>query len=228
MCLAFTGAHPGSKKMEEVLWRLQAFYRQVGGKENYAKAGENYRKAGQEAVADRPQHRDIVIILVHHCAGLDVHHGLRLASTRLQTALAQHFGTQQDEITNCRTYGGHGEQMAVFASTARVQGKPLTDLIGTDDLSDSDWAEIKQRVCQGGKRIIQLRGRSSFQSPAHQSILLVRSVLTGEPYPWPVGVYVNNDHFSQIMMAMETSVSDSGVSYQMPEGTEAELRISRA
>ena len=58
----------------------------------------------------------------------------------------------------CRTYGGHGEQMAVFASTAKVQGIPLTDLIGTEALNDEQWSDIRQRVCQGGKRIIQLRG----------------------------------------------------------------------
>ena len=58
-----------------------------------------------------------------------------LDSTRLQTALSQHFGVKQSDVTGCRTYGGHGEQMAVFASTAKVDGKPLTELIGSDELS---------------------------------------------------------------------------------------------
>ena len=59
-----------------------------------------------------------------------------LDSTRLQTALAQHFGIRQNLVKGCRTYGGHGEQMAVFASTATVDGKPLLDLIGTPELTD--------------------------------------------------------------------------------------------
>ena len=146
-----------------------------------------------------------------------------LDSTRLQTALSQHFKIAQDKVTGCRTYGGHGEQMAVFASTAKIDGTPLTDLIGTDALTDEAWQEIKQRVCQGGKRIIQLRGRSSFQSPSHQSLLMVQCAITGDEYPWPIGVYVNQDNLSQIMMAMETSIGSEGVSYQMPTGTEAEL-----
>ena len=100
-----------------------------------------------------------------------------LDSTRLQTALSQHFGVPQDAVTGCRTYGGHGEQMAVFASTAKIDGKPLTELIGTDALTEAQWQDIKQRVCQGGKRIIELRGRSSFQSPAHQSLMMVRSAM---------------------------------------------------
>ena len=146
-----------------------------------------------------------------------------LDSTRLQTALAQHFNVRQDAVTGCRTYGGHGEQMAVFASTAKIDGKPLNELIGTEALSSDRWQEIKQHVCQGGKRIIQLRGRSSFQSPSHQSLVLVRSAITGDTYEWPVGTYVNSDGFSQIMMAMETTLGPSGVSYKMPAGTDAEI-----
>lgn len=37
-----------------------------------------------------------------------------LDSTRLQSELAKYFHAVADEIENCRTYGGHGEQMAVL------------------------------------------------------------------------------------------------------------------
>ena len=146
-----------------------------------------------------------------------------LDSTRLQTALSQHFGVKQDDVTGCRTYGGHGEQMAVFASTAKVSGTPLTDLVGSDRLSDADWETLKGRVKQGGKRIIELRGRSSFQSPAHQSVLMVKAAMDGKGYPWPVGTYVDGDGFEKITMAMETTLSEDGVSWTMPAGTDGEL-----
>ena len=153
-----------------------------------------------------------------------------LDSTRLQTALAQHFRVPQDEITGCRTYGGHGEMMAVFASTARVSGRPLTELIGTPRLSDDDWAKIKERVRQGGKRIIQLRGRSSFQSPSHQSILMIKAAIDGQGYPWPCGVYVDSqrDGLQKILMAMETKLGREGVSWSMPTGLPAEIAELRA
>ena len=84
-----------------------------------------------------------------------------LDSTRLQSALAKHFGLPQCTITGCKTYGGHGEQMAVFASSAKVDGMSLLDLIGTKELTNDTWDQIKQDVIQGGKKIIDLRGRSS-------------------------------------------------------------------
>ncbi len=153
-----------------------------------------------------------------------------LDSTRLQTALSQHFGVPQDKVTGCRTYGGHGESMAVFASTVLVDGTPLTDLLGTDRLSDADWQRIRKHVQQGGKTIIQLRGRSSFQSPAHQSLLMVKAVIDGQGYPWPSGTYVDSpeDGFEKIMMAMETELSAEGLSWKMPSGTETELSDLRA
>ena len=148
-----------------------------------------------------------------------------LDSTRLQTALAQHFKVAQDKVTGCRTYGGHGEQMAVFASTAKVDGKPLTSLIGTPALTTEQWNAIREHVRQGGKKVIELRGRSSFQSPAHQTLLMAKAVMDGKGYPWPVGVYVDSpkDGFERVMMAMETTVTQDGIRWEMPKGTDAEL-----
>ena len=145
-----------------------------------------------------------------------------LDSTRLRSELAKQFGIPADEIVNARTYGGHGEQMAVFASTATVNGKPLTEIIGTEMLPEEEWEKLKVRVIQGGKNIIDLRGRSSFQSPAYTSIEMIAAAMGGKPFRWPAGVYVNNDRFSHIMMAMETTISKDGVEIKPIKGTPAE------
>ena len=145
-----------------------------------------------------------------------------LDSTRLRNELAKKFDIPADKIANARTYGGHGEQMAVFASTATVDGKPLTEIIGTELLPDGEWEELKGRVIQGGKRIIELRGRSSFQSPAFLSIEMIAAAMGGAPFRWPAGVYVNNDRFSHIMMAMETLITKDGVSVKPVKGTPEE------
>ena len=76
-----------------------------------------------------------------------------LDSTRLRSELAKYFKISPDKIVNSRTYGGHGEQMAVFASTTTVDGKPLVDLIGTPKLPLDDWMALKQRVIQGGNHL---------------------------------------------------------------------------
>ena len=147
-----------------------------------------------------------------------------LDSTRLQNELAKHFGLKQSEVTNTRTYGGHGEMMAVFASTAKVDGKPLTDLIGTPELTNEEWEALKSRVKKGGGNIIKLRGRSSFQSPSYVSVEMMRAAMGGDSFRWPSGCYVNTGDYNNIMMAMETSITKDGVTYAPVKGTEEEVQ----
>ena len=147
-----------------------------------------------------------------------------LDSTRLRNELAKYFKIPADEVVNSRTYGGHGEQMAVFASTTTVAGQPLSQLIGTKALPEQEWEEMKQRVIQGGKHIIDLRGRSSFQSPAYLSVEMIAAAMGGKPFTWPVGTYVNDGTFNHIMMAMETTVDKNGVTVHPVKGTPEEKK----
>ena len=151
-----------------------------------------------------------------------IHSGLRpeqvttlaaLDSTRLQSELAKHFGVAQSEVVGARTYGGHGEAMAVFSSGATVAGEPLSSLIGSAKLSAEAWEDIKQRVTKGGANIIKLRGRSSFQSPAYVSIEMIRAAMGGAPFRWPAGCYVNIPGLDHVVMGMETVIDKDGVHY---------------
>ncbi len=146
-----------------------------------------------------------------------------LDSTRLQSALAKKFGVMQNEVTGCATYGGHGEQMAVFGSAVKIAGKPLTDLIGTEQFPEAEWEQMKKDVTQGGAAIIKLRGRSSFQSPSYLSVEMIRSAMGGETFRYPAGTYVSNEKYNHIMMAMDTVLDANGCSYKMPVGTPEEL-----
>ena len=131
---------------------------------------------------------------------------------------------QQDKVTNAYTYGGHGEQMAVFASKAMIDGKPLSEL----PLSAERWAEIKHMTIQGGSNIIKLRGRSSFQSPAYQAVKMIEGAMGGEPFTWPAGCFVKAFGFENVMMAMPTVIDKDGVHFTKPEGTAEEMAALNA
>lgn len=146
-----------------------------------------------------------------------------LDTTRLQSALAKKFGVMQSDVTGCATYGGHGEQMAVFGSKVHIAGLPLTDIIGTDKFSVDEWEEMKKAVKQGGAAIIKLRGRSSFQSPAYLSVEMIRSAMGGDVFRFPAGTYVHNEKYDHIMMAMDTTITADGCIYNIPQGTDEEI-----
>lgn len=145
-----------------------------------------------------------------------------LDSTRLQSALAKKFNVMQTEVKGAATYGGHGEQMAVYGSHVTISGKPLTEIIGTPEFTNEEWEQMKKDVTKGGAKIIELRGRSSFQSPAYLSVEMIRSVMGGEPFRFPVGTYVSTDKYDHIMMAMKTTLDKTGAHYEAPQGTDEE------
>ena len=144
-----------------------------------------------------------------------------LDSTRLQQALAHEYNVPMDKVTGAHTYGGHGEQMAVFASQVKIDGKPLKEM----GLSDERWAEIKHMTTQGGSNIIKLRGRSSFQSPAYNAVKMIEAAMGGEPFTLPAGCYANLPELGtkDVMMALPTTIDKTGVHYTVPTGTPEEL-----
>ena len=166
-----------------------------------------------------------LVVLLH--SGLKPEQVTTLAaldSTRLQTELAAAFGVQQSKVTGAHTYGGHGEAMAVFASKVKIDGKPLSEM----NLSEETFAEIKHNTIQGGSKIIELRGRSSFQSPAYNAVKMIEAAMGGETFTWPAGTYVNDEKFQNVMMAMPTVMDKDGVHFTEPDGTPEELAALEA
>jgi malate dehydrogenase len=143
--------------------------------------------------------------------------------------LAKHFGVMQCAVKNCCTFGGHGEQMAVFASPVTIDGTPLLDIIGTGKavngkkLSAAEWEDMKKAVTQGGSAIIKLRGRSSFQSPAYVSIEMIGAAMGGAEFAWPAGCYANTEKYHHIMMAMPTVITKNGTYRKDFTGTDEEM-----
>ena len=195
--------------------------------------GDNIKKYCPDAkfcvVIFNPADITGLVTLVH--SGLKPNQVATLAaldSTRLKEALSLHFGVSQTEVKNAYTYGGHGEKMAVFASPTTVAGVKLLDIINGGakvngkGLSKEEWAEMQKEVTQGGAKIIELRGRSSFQSPAYLSVEMIRSAMGGEKFAWPVGTYVSTDKYDHIMMAMNTTLDATGCHYTVPQGTAEE------
>ena len=149
-----------------------------------------------------------------------------LDSTRLQQSIAKVCNVPQSKVANARTYGGHGEAMAVFGSRILVDGKPLDEF----NLLEEIWEEIKHDTIQGGSKIIKLRGRSSFQSPAFHATKMIAAAMGGDKYEWPAGCYVDCDEcgFKNVMMAMPTVIDADGVHFTKPEGTVLEMAALEA
>ena len=51
---------------------------------------------------------------------------------------------------------------------------------------------------------------------------MIRSVMGGEKFRFPVGTYVCNEKYNHIMMAMDTTLDENGASYKVPQGIPSE------
>ena len=91
-----------------------------------------------------------------------------------------------------------------------------------DILNKTIIEHFEQKVIKGGANIINLRGRSSFQSPAYISIEMIAAAMGGTPFRWPAGTYVSNSQFEHIMMAWETSITADGCQLKKVSGTPEE------
>jgi len=198
----------------------------VGNCKIAAEFGDNIKKYCPDVkhvvVIFNPADVTALTALIH--SGLKANQLTSLAaldSTRLQEALAAEYGVAQDKVTGAHTYGGHGEQMAVFASQVKVDGKTLAEL----GMSAERLAEIRKITTQGGSNIIKLRGRSSFQSPAYQAVKMIEGAMGGDAFTLPAGCYVNCDKcgYKNVMMAMPTTIDKDGVHFTAPAGTPEEM-----
>ena len=52
---------------------------------------------------------------------------------------------------------------------------------------------------------------------------MIAAAMGGKPFRWPAGRYVNNDRYSHIMMATETTITKDGVACVAVKGTPEEM-----
>jgi len=102
----------------------------------------------------------------------------RLDENRAKSQLAEKAGLHNSDISNMCIWGNHSATQYPDFTNAKINGKPVTDVI-----SDTDWlqGEFISTVQQRGAAIIAARGASSAASAANGVVDTVRSLTTPTP-----------------------------------------------
>ena len=114
----------------------------------------------------------------------------RLDEFRAKAQLAKKAGVQVSDVTNMTIWGNHSSTQYPDFYNARIQGKPVTDVI-----NDEAWlqGEFITTVQQRGSAIIKARGLSSAASAANAALNTVIAMETPTyPTDW-VSVCVCSD-----------------------------------
>ena len=98
----------------------------------------------------------------------------RLDENRAKSQLAAKAGVHCSEVTNLCIWGNHSATQYPDFTNARIQGKPVTEVI-----LDKEWleGEFIKTVQQRGAAIIAARGASSAASAANAAMDTLRSLI---------------------------------------------------
>ena len=116
-----------------------------------------------------------------------------LDSARLRHLIAEHLGVSPGKV-EAMTLGSHGESMVPLPRQARVDGRPLTDLV-----DDASLEVLYQRTRDGGAEIVGLLKKgSAYYAPSASIARMVNAIAgdTGEILPvcaWCEGQYGISD-----------------------------------
>jgi malate dehydrogenase len=99
----------------------------------------------------------------------------RLDENRAKSQLAKKAGVDVTAVTNLAVWGNHSSTMYPDFCNAKIQGRPVTEVIGHREWLEKDFlATVQQR----GASIIKARGLSSAASAANAVVDTVRSLTT--------------------------------------------------
>jgi malate dehydrogenase len=116
-----------------------------------------------------------------------------LDSSRLRFFIAEKLGVAPTSV-EAITLGSHGDQMVALPRHAKVEGKPLPELV-----DDKTLEELFQRTSDAGAEIVgYLKKGSAFYAPSSSAAAMVTAILgdTGEVLPtcaWTTGQYGISD-----------------------------------
>ena len=91
--------------------------------------------------------------------------------------------------------GGHGDTMVSMVNHTKVDGKNLSDLIKSGNISQSKVEEIVERTKNGGAEIVKhLQKGSAFYAPASSGIEMAESYLKDQKKQLPCAPYLQGEY----------------------------------
>jgi len=141
----------------------------------------------------------------------------RLDENRAKTQLAKKAGVDVTAVTNLAVWGNHSSTMYPDFFNAKIQNRPVTDVIGHREWLEKDFlATVQQR----GAAIIKARGASSAASAANAVVDTVRSLVNPTPAGDWNSVAVCGDGSYGIEKNLMTSypIRTNGKSWEIVQG----------
>ncbi len=107
------------------------------------------------------------------------------------------------------TLGSHGDTMVPVPSLCKVDGKPLVDLLSSDEIND-----LVQRTSDGGAEIVSLlKTGSAYFAPASSAATMVKAMLSNSDEIFPVCAWLDGEYgINDVYLGVPAKLGSDGVS----------------
>lgn len=173
---------------------------------------------------------DVMTYLAYTVSGLPAQRlmgmGGVLDSARFAYAIAERTGAPIDRI-EALAVGAHGEAMVCLPRFSSVEGKPLTEILGHEDVAD-----VCERTVHGGAEVVGLlKTGSAFYAPAASIAHMCEAILTDSGEVMSVCSHLDGQYGIQdVYMCVPTRLGREGVreivELALDDDELAELRAS--
>jgi len=112
-----------------------------------------------------------------------------LDSSRFAYFISEKVGVDISSV-EALTLGSHGETMVPVPSLCKVDGKPLEELLSSEEIND-----LVQKTSDGGAEIVSLlKTGSAYFAPASSAATMVKAMLSDSNEIFPVCAWLNGEY----------------------------------
>ena len=103
--------------------------------------------------------------------------------------------------------GGHGDTMVPLPRYTSVNGIPVTDLLGKEEIE-----KIVERTRKGGGELVNLMGTSAWYAPGAAAAQMVEAIVDDQKRIFPVSVYLNGEYgLKDVFVGVPVKLGRNGI-----------------
>lgn len=129
-----------------------------------------------------------------------------LDTARFKAFLAEALNVSPKDI-NAMIMGGHGDTMVPLPRYTTVNGIPLLELIGGEELD-----AIVNRTRKGGGELVALMGTSAWYAPGAAAAQMVEAIVEDQKRVFPVCAMLNGEYgLEDIYLGVPAKLGENGI-----------------
>lgn len=103
--------------------------------------------------------------------------------------------------------GGHGDTMVPLPRYTSINGIPVTDLLGKEELD-----KIVERTRKGGGELVNLMGTSAWYAPGAAAAQMVEAIVDDQQRVFPVCAYLTGEYgLNDIYLGVPVKLGKNGI-----------------